>query len=88
MCHGNMGITELFLTHYKLTKDTDSIELARTIASHVVNLKQQYNRKYKLMDITEYPDVTLFTGLAGIAYQLLRIADQRSPFNTNHLSGG
>lgn len=75
MCHGNMGITELFLTHYKLTKDTDSIEFARTIASQVVNLKQQYNRKYKLMDITEYPDITLFTGLAGIAYQLLRIAD-------------
>lgn len=75
MCHGNMGVAELFLTHYKSTKDTDSLELARNIASHVVNLKQAYNDKYKLMDINEYPDVTLFTGLTGIAYQLLRIDD-------------
>lgn len=75
MCHGNMGITELFLTHYNQTKEHESIELARIIASQVVNLKQAHNNKYKLMDIAEYPDITLFTGLSGIAYQLLRIAN-------------
>lgn len=74
MCHGNMGITELFLTHYIVTKDKDSFELARNIASEVIHLKQA-NGQYKLMDINEYPDVSLFTGLAGIAYQLLRIND-------------
>lgn len=75
MCHGNMGITELFLTHYNATKDKESLALAKNIASEVVHLKQNHNGKYKLMDINEYPDVSLFTGLAGIAYQLLRIND-------------
>ncbi|MGZ9815640.1 type 2 lanthipeptide synthetase LanM family protein [Peribacillus simplex] len=68
LCHGNMGLTDLFLS----SSDSRDIELARKIGLTVKNLKEA-NGYYKLMDTEEYPDVTLFTGLAGIGYQYLRL---------------
>lgn len=72
ICHGNMGTTEFLLNHYLKSGDENSNILANKIADSVIMSKTK-NGQYKLMDIREYPDVSLFTGLGGIAYQLLRL---------------
>jgi len=72
MCHGNMAITEFFLGHYLKTGNNDSYVISKKIAQNLIEFRYE-NGQYKLMDIKEYPDVSLFTGITGIGYQLLRL---------------
>ncbi|NPC93161.1 type 2 lantipeptide synthetase LanM [Bacillus sp. WMMC1349] len=71
ICHGNMGIIDFLLSKYK--KDNDnSLGVAKAIADQVIMAKSK-NGEFKLIDTDNYRDISLFTGLAGIAYQLLRV---------------
>lgn len=65
LCHGRMGIIDYLLS----TNDT---ERAKMIFNNIIEESKNY-RTYKTYDLEFWKDTSLYTGLAGIGYQLLRI---------------
>ncbi|MCL2559744.1 MAG: type 2 lanthipeptide synthetase LanM family protein [Turicibacter sp.] len=66
LCHGNLGKSELFLA-------SGNREKAMAIASKVIENKKEKG-KYHDNSLPEIDNYSLFTGLTGIGYQILRIA--------------
>ncbi|MCA0987009.1 type 2 lanthipeptide synthetase LanM family protein [Guptibacillus algicola] len=77
ICHGNLGDMELFLTLYQNTKDPNYLKMAHGITQKVLARKSE-NSNYSLRDIPGFDAVGLFTGKAGVGYQLLRLANPDS----------
>jgi type 2 lantibiotic biosynthesis protein LanM len=73
ICHGNMGDTELFLTLYKRFDDQKYLNIAHEITQKVLERKNEEG-KYSLRDIPGFDAIGIFTGKAGVGYQLLRLA--------------
>lgn len=67
LCHGNMGIVDIYLTRGHLN---DSKELL----NNIIREKQFYG-EYKIFDTYHWRDTSLFSGIAGIGYQILRTLD-------------
>ncbi|OJG23362.1 type 2 lantibiotic biosynthesis protein LanM [Enterococcus caccae] len=70
LCHGNYGNIE-FLIQLSESNYADK-ELKRRINQYKEQLLA--NSSYKLLGLKNIPSVTLFDGLSGIGYELLRIA--------------
>ncbi|RBP02480.1 type 2 lanthipeptide synthetase LanM family protein [Rossellomorea aquimaris] len=77
ICHGNMGDTELYLTLYKQLKDPSHLHTAHAITQSVLDRMKQKG-SYALRDIPGFDAIGLFTGQAGVGYQLLRLAKPES----------
>ena len=67
LCHGNMGIVDIYLTRGHLN---DSKELLNNII-----MEKQFYGEYKIFDTYHWRDTSLFSGIAGIGYQILRTLD-------------
>lgn len=72
LCHGNLGTTELFLTYYEKTGDELYLHYAQKIAIEIISHKKG-NNDYNVNSIKGFPNLSLFNGLAGVGYQLLRV---------------
>ncbi|MFF2444983.1 type 2 lanthipeptide synthetase LanM family protein [Priestia megaterium] len=67
LCHGNMGDLELLL-NFSINSGN------KTYYQHAVNLAQDLINKIELQNDKKFThDLSLFNGLAGIGYQLLRL---------------
>jgi type 2 lantibiotic biosynthesis protein LanM len=74
LCHGNMGKTELFLSMYEKTGDLKYLNIAKNFGLEVIKMAKK-NGRYQDRSIPGFPSIGIFTGIAGIGYQFLRIAD-------------
>ncbi|WP_028988281.1 type 2 lanthipeptide synthetase LanM [Thermicanus aegyptius] len=77
LCHGNMGSTELFLSKYEVSGEKRYLYTARKIAIDIIN-KAEKRGHYQVRSIPGFTAIGLFTGLSGIGYQLLRLADHKT----------
>ncbi|MBE7099295.1 type 2 lanthipeptide synthetase LanM family protein [Bacillus cereus] len=78
-CHGNMGTIEFFMKFFEISKEEKYKNISMQIMDNVLANKE-VNSSFKLRNLEGYPAIGLFTGEAGIAYQLLRINNpQRVP---------
>ncbi|WP_238985074.1 type 2 lanthipeptide synthetase LanM [Bacillus kwashiorkori] len=77
LCHGNAGLLELFCLLYEYTGDESYYREVMKITNFMLKRKEATG-KYELLDIQGYTSVGLFTGVAGIGYQLLRISDLKN----------
>ena len=64
LCHGNMGIVDIYLTRGYLDEGVE-------LLNNIVKEKEIYKR-YKIFDTCHWTDTSLFSGVAGIGYQILR----------------
>lgn len=64
ICHGNMGLVDQLIS-------SNEINCACTLLNKVIS-EEQSNNSYKLFDVPHWKDVSLYTGLSGIGYQILR----------------
>lgn len=76
ICHGNMADIELLsqYIHSNLIeshKELASSEYNKRLASVLTNKLEQ--KDYQINQLQELPNYTLFTGLSGIGYELLRL---------------
>lgn len=76
LCHGNMGKTELFLSMYEKTGDLEYLNIAKNFGIEVIKTAKK-NGRYQDRSIPGFPSIGIFTGIAGIGYQFLRIADAK-----------
>ncbi|WP_281198502.1 type 2 lanthipeptide synthetase LanM [Staphylococcus felis] len=65
LCHGTMGIIDYLL-------NINDIERAKRNLNSIIAESKDYG-SYKTYDLELWKDVSLYTGLAGIGYQLLRL---------------
>ncbi|QFK72955.1 type 2 lantipeptide synthetase LanM [Pradoshia sp. D12] len=77
LCHGNMGTTELFLHASQIKNDKSYETIAKSLALKVIQESKERG-SYKDRSIPGFRSVGMFTGIAGIGYQLLRIANPES----------
>lgn len=72
ICHGNIAVTEYFLKKYEYNQNEEDVQIARNIVANVVKRANNKN-KFMLRSTEGFESIGLFTGLAGIGYQLLRV---------------
>lgn len=70
LCHGNYGNIEFLMQFYE--SNYADKELKRRIRQYKEQLLKDSN--YKILGLNNMPSVTLFDGLSGVGYELLRIA--------------
>lgn len=70
LCHGNAGKVEYFLTKYAYTGNENDYNMARKLGTHFLSKTElQYGQLQQL------PVIGIFTGITGIGYEMLRLAD-------------
>ena len=75
LCHGNMGDIDFFLALDTEDSKKSSIKLIQQVL-----LSKEENKDYYIKNSTPgFEKIGLFTGLAGIAYQFLRVANPEIP---------
>ncbi|MGD6803479.1 type 2 lanthipeptide synthetase LanM family protein [Rossellomorea aquimaris] len=72
LCHGNMSRSEYYLKLYQHTGKEEYLIQARDIAKEVIENARTHGG-FRLRATKGYRSIGLFTGLAGIGYQLIRI---------------
>ena len=70
LCHGNMADMELLNQYIKLINNKHDL-LNKKLSN--IYLKKIDNGKYSIRQVPQFISVSLFTGLSGIGYQLLRL---------------
>lgn len=73
ICHGNLGVTELFVTAYLDFEENEFLEYARNLALGIT-IEAEKHGQYLISGLNQFPKIGLFTGLAGVGNQLLRVA--------------
>jgi type 2 lantibiotic biosynthesis protein LanM len=76
LCHGNFGDIDFLLCYYELTNNK---EVLLEISKKIKNIFS-YNRdigSFRVKAIPYFVPVSLFTGLSGIGYELLRLYDYK-----------
>ena len=76
-CCGNMGRIEPLIEHFRLTGDKASLEKARKLGFQVVKRAAEKGH-YTTGEETTISVPSFYQGLAGIGYQLLRLASPES----------
>ncbi|AXI07674.1 type 2 lantipeptide synthetase LanM [Oceanobacillus sp. 143] len=74
LCHGNAGLMELYCILYEVTGNEKYRNQAMKIADFILDKKRK-NGFYQLHDIAGYRTAGLYSGQAGIGYQLLRLTN-------------
>jgi len=69
LCHGNMGTLDLLVS--------SESEMTMDFISNIISTKNKYGT-YKLMDTPKIKNVSLYSGLSGIGYELLRVINDDS----------
>lgn len=77
LCHGNIGITEFYIQKYLCSNNKLYLDKAQIVAMSIIE-RANYNNQYITNNLSYYHNLGLFTGLAGIGYQLLRLNDLNS----------
>ncbi|MTV69507.1 hypothetical protein GM538_12050, partial [Streptococcus pneumoniae] len=67
-CHGSMAIINFYIDYMK-EMDT-SMELESLLCSVVMNKSKE--GEYRIVQTSNFPDFSLYTGVTGIAYTFLR----------------
>ena len=70
LCHGNMADMELLNQYIKLINNKHDL-LNKKLSN--IYIKKIDNGKYSIRQVPQFISVSLFTGLSGIGYQLLRL---------------
>ncbi len=70
LCHGNAGKVDYFIEKYLLTQDDRYLAQAKSIMNFIVD-----KAEYGTGGLPEFPNLGLFTGVAGIGYELLRLVN-------------
>lgn len=73
ICHGNMGTTELYLSAFEKYNESSYYKLAQEIAYFTIK-EAEKRGQYQTRSLSGFPSIGLYTGLAGIGNQLLRVA--------------
>ncbi|MDS3918863.1 type 2 lanthipeptide synthetase LanM [Staphylococcus hominis] len=68
LCHGNSGIVDIITEEEIKNQYEDTVEF---ILRNIM-LNKYSNGRYKLFDTLHFPDTTLFSGITGIGYILLK----------------
>lgn len=74
LCHGNMGDVELFITLSIVLKENKYREYAFKILNQMLWEKDR-NGTYYIRNVEGFTGIGLFTGRAGIGYEMLRAAE-------------
>ncbi|HGO4018601.1 TPA: type 2 lanthipeptide synthetase LanM [Staphylococcus aureus] len=69
LCHGNLGIVDILAENIMNKQEKDTIDF---ILRKIISYKNK-NGRYKLIDTTYFPDTTLFCGITGIGFTLLKV---------------
>ncbi|WP_176215095.1 type 2 lanthipeptide synthetase LanM family protein [Cytobacillus gottheilii] len=73
ICHGNFGVTEILLAAYQHLQHEEYIIRARKLSLKLID--DAKTRGYYLTGgLDQFPKIGMFTGLAGIGNQLLRVS--------------
>lgn len=75
LCHGNFGNIELLLENSLLKKDIETYGLTLSVASELVKNKQDIEDFIYGIPQKNVISYGLMTGISGIVYQLLRLAE-------------
>lgn len=77
ICHGNLGDIELLnlIEHSSLDVNIAD-KLNQRLSSILYHYKE--NSEYNVNSLPEIPNISLFTGLTGVAYQYLRILEPKN----------
>ena len=75
LCCGTMGLVDVLLTTGRATGRTDVVQAARSLATEVVG-DAETRGSYRLLVGQSHPifDPGMFRGMAGLGYELLRLA--------------
>lgn len=85
ICHGNMADIELLYQYSKLLDAEHDLAYKKLIDVYSNKLNNKY---YSIRRMPEFDSVSLFTGLSGIGYQMLRLYDPSSISNVLILKVG
>ncbi len=77
LLYGNLGNIDFLLCYYKETLDEDILKIAKNKLNHIINVKNKIG-SYGIPYIHGFETFNIYTGLAGIGYEFLRVLD---PFN-------
>ncbi len=72
LCHGNSGVVEYFLKRYLVDKNEENYLIAKNIVKKMIDAKK-IRGKYHLKQLEYIPSIGLFTGEAGIVYEMIRM---------------
>ncbi|SCG83748.1 bacteriocin formation protein, putative [Proteiniborus sp. DW1] len=88
ICHGNLGDIEFLNLIKQLSLDIDINEINEKLNQRVSSILYYYNKnqKYNVNSLPEIPNLSLFTGLTGIAYQYIRLLSPQDTSNVYTLS--
>jgi hypothetical protein len=75
LCHGSGAIIDLFLFAYKLENDDYYLSIAMTFAAQLISFRESEGKYYSGHSGSDEEDSSLFMGIAGVGYVLLRILD-------------
>ncbi|MCR1889961.1 type 2 lanthipeptide synthetase LanM family protein [Ligilactobacillus murinus] len=75
LCHGDFGNLELLLEHYLLKRDTDEYKSVLNVAVDLIKNKNDIEDFVYGIPQKNVISYGLMTGISGIIYQLLRLAD-------------
>lgn len=73
LCHGNMGDIEFFLSMNTTHSEKKYLKLLQQILEDKLT-----NNDYRINSLPGFDKKGLFTGLSGIAYEMLRVADPKN----------
>lgn len=79
LCHGNMGLIELIIQKKK-TNDINIFDAQ--LLNKIINGLTENHKKNNLLGVQEgfsEDSLSLFVGISGIAYELIRLLDNRIP---------
>lgn len=85
ICHGNLGDIELL----NLIKQSSlDIDITDKLNQRISSILYYYNKnqEYNVNSLPEIPNLSLFTGLTGIAYQYIRLLRTQNTSNVYTLS--
>lgn len=80
LCHGEGGNAEDFIESYALFHDKEDLRHAERIGDAAIHQRAQLKRYVSGMEMTytgKGEDTSLFNGIAGVGYFLLRLHDQK-----------
>ena len=77
ICHGNMGATEILVAASQYLQNDEYLLQARKLAMGIMEDAKERGQ-YLTVGLDHFPKIGMFTGLAGIGNQLLRVSSPNS----------
>ena len=72
LCHGNMGLADYYVALHQYKQDEVFYQKAVELVISAIKNKQE-NGRYNLNEYNGFPPISLYRGLPGIGYAILRV---------------